>query len=337
MRFRCTAFPVLVGLILWFFAALPVQAGDTWSPSPDAEEERSVPGDKSFTAYKGESHTFFFAITDKDTKTNDITCVDEEVNDNSWRQSWSITGKASFTDPGVDPNDRSREVDQTSAEITIYILDTFSASDSITVSVNSTDLSDEGPPGSSIDTTSTPSTSWTITWKDACPTSLTCTDATGPQGVPHPDCTATYEAPASYYYRGDPDIGGVGRPDYEGASVHETFGSITSNIDKDVHVTADGRTAHPMWGNDEWRDFYFGSGNNATFVLDNTDYMGDTHSGFALTAQYLILPPPSPLWYDLPQTYSCNSDSGNLSQNHTIRRHVSDIGGSSYLAIQKSH
>ena len=88
-------------------------------------------------------------------------------------------------------------------------------------------------------------------------------------------------------------------------------------------MTEAGRTEHPTWTNNQWRDYFFGTGpsTNGTFTPDASDEIQDGHAGMSfVTTTYLVNPPTSDLYKDKVQTYTCNSDAGNLSQSYTVRR-----------------
>ncbi len=273
------------------------------------------PFDSTFKAYKSETITFNSQNRDRDKKVDD-SCP--PVTQYYWASSsvyenhWTISGKASFSSTS---SVKTKDVaGLNSGNVYVYVDADFANGNSITVQVVLDDNSTNGPPGTDNDGDSARSRSWTITFKTRCPTSLACI-------APSPDCTVEQGNPASYTYRLDPDIPPTGRPDYDGVSIHETFGSRTSNINKDVHVTAAGRTAHPTWTNSQWRDYFFGtSSNNGTFTPNGSDLIADQHGGMFVTTTYLVSPPTADLYVDLPQTYTCQSDSGNLNQSYTIRR-----------------
>lgn len=281
--------------------------------------EYEVPFASNFKAYHGETVTFRTIYKDPDKKVDDSTCPKktEYYTGSPFKQHWTISGKGSFSSSDSDVTTKDTDGLE-SGNVYVYIGSGFSGSDSITVSVTLDDNSTNSP-GSDNDGDSAHSKSWTITVKDKCPTSLACFS-------PSP-CTGDKSAPATYGYLLNPDIAPAGRPDYEGISIHESFGSITSNIDKNVHVTELGRTLKPTWGNDEWRDYYFGTpSGNSTFTPDASDVIVDQHAGFSSTMAFLVQPPPSDLTYDKPQTYTCQSASTNLNQSYTIRRKLNTSG-----------
>jgi hypothetical protein len=302
---------VLLGLLL---GIAPVALAVTWTyyyhAAPIATSEH--PNASSFKAYKSETITFNSENKDRDKKVDDAQYPHTEFYDASsadYEQHWEITGEASFSSSSsVKTKDISGLL---SGNVYVYVDSTFAAEDTITVEMVLDDDSTNSP-GSDNDGDSARSNTWTITFKDKCPTSLECVD---PE-----DCAAEQADDAHYTYRGNPDLDPPGRPDYEGISIHEELGSITSNIDKDVHVTEAGRTAHPTWTNNAWRDYFFGGpSSNSSFVLNGSDEFGDVHSGMWGTSTYLVLPPTADLYTDQPQTYKCNSDAGNLTHSHTIR------------------
>ncbi len=291
----------------------------TWTYYPDIAPYATyeVPFDSTFLAYKEEILTFNSQNYDRDKRVDDSCPPVVQLYPASFldfETHWAISGEASFS---ATSSIKSKDLSGLySGNVYVYVDDTFANGDTITVTMV---LDDDGThsPVTDNDGDTARSRTWTITWKTHCPTSLTCYTP----WHPWVSCTAEQDNPAYYGYLMQPDIPPTGRPDYDGVSVQEAFGDRTSNIDKDVHVTAAGRAAHPTWTNEQWRDYFFGtSSTNSTFTPDEYDMFWDSHGGMFVYVEYLVIPPPTDLYVDLPQTYTCQSDNGTLNESHTIRR-----------------
>lgn len=141
--------------------------------SPTVNSE--LPTESNFKAHHGETVTFSAIYSDFDKKVDNSCPPNTDYYGGSpFQQDWSISGKASFS--SSDPNEKSKTVSGlSSGNIYVYIAANFDGSDSIAVSVTLNDNSTNGPPGSDNDGESAHSHGWTITVKDKCPTSLTCT------------------------------------------------------------------------------------------------------------------------------------------------------------------
>ena len=266
---------------------------------------------KNFKASGGEHVSVAADIVDSDTEDLlPLTPADSE-----FTHKWTLQGKASFDAVN---NVQTKTVDGIlRSQVTVYIRASFAAGDVIIVS---DECVDNGRTILRPDTGTTKDASvtktWNIAFKTKCPTGL---NVTAPA-----DALASQPAPGSWTYQGTPGP----HPAYPDVTILESFGTVTSNIDKTVHIKQAGLNAHPGWTNDQWRDYFFGAGDISTFVLDGDDSFVDAHLGFTKDSSLMVFPPPAgkDLWWDLPQTYTCNSPNGNLSKSYTVRRTLGTDG-----------
>lgn len=311
---------ILLLTIFLLFSSNALAVTWTYYVHTAPEATRELPSDSSFKVYKNETVNFISDNRDRDKKVDDSCDPNTEyywASSSVYEQHWTITGKASFSSTSsVKSKDTSG---LNSGNIYVHVDNEFGSGDTITVEMVLDDDSTNGPPGSDNDGNNARSSTWTLTYKGYCPTSAPC--------ISPANCTGEKSNPQTYTYRCDPDRDPPGRPDYGGANgilINESFGAITSNIDKAHHVTAAGKTQNPTWTNNQWRDYFFSSGANASGVPDNSDQYTDTHGGFVNdgTSAFLVQPPPAGhnLYWDLPQSHTCNSDTTNLNESYTIRR-----------------
>lgn len=263
-------------------------------------------------AYPGDKITFRTTLKDLDQimyPTGPLV-IDTE---GSYKSYWTISNveKASFSSSKT-TSSLERE-DAPSNNVYVYVNQAFSQGDSFTVTVT---YSDDSTNGSS-DGASCFTHTWTVTFKQQCPTTVTCIGT----GDPDISCAATQtvsssslSSPAEYKYQV-----GSGSGYGTDVTIYEQFSTVTSSNLTLNDLKDYAKTFNSEWDIAKWKSQLFYPRYNGTFLLDSNDQFKDGHyyTPFSEVIKEESLPG---LYYDLPQTYICNSANGSLNQTYLIRR-----------------
>jgi hypothetical protein len=157
---------------------------------------------------------------------------------------------------------------------------------------------------------------WSIVKRTACPTTMQT--ISGTTGVFRTDNPAVYG-----YQMGPPLPPPASSPYYENQTILESFGAVTAYSFSMSDLTPAFKAANPtLTTPDMVAAYFFGGGNNGTFVIDGNDQIFDQHgrptgSGIpGFSAAFTPAAYARGIGYVLPQTYSCN---GNAVQSYTIK------------------
>lgn len=232
---------------------------------------------------------------------------------------YTVSGDAEFDSVGSGTTEVVRN-SLTSTNIYLFIENSWNGRQDMTVTAT---IKDKVPNPTAPDTGSAKDPDVTITWtikkrRAPCPTGLRKVSGSG---------AVWAAAPASYGYEATPDRPPVGRPDYEGQTILESFGTITALGFTMNDLTTAWKTAHPgLTTPDQVAASIWNAGENGTFAFDNQDQIYDQHSGFGAKSPFKAsaFTDADGVGWRLPQTYSC---AGTTIGTATIDRRYTTANG----------
>jgi hypothetical protein len=238
---------------------------------------------------------------------------------------YMVSGDAEFDSAGSGTTEVIRH-SLTSTNIYLFIKNSWNGRRDITVTAT---IKDNVPNPTAPDTGSAKDSDVTVTWtikkrRGPCPTGLRKVSGSG---------AVWTAAPASYGYEATPDRPPAGRPDYEGQTVLESFGTITALGFTMNDLTTAWKAANPgLTTPDQVAASIWNAGDNGTFVFDNQDRIYDQHSGFGKKSPFeaSAFTDADGVGWSLSQTYSCG---GTTIGTATIDRRFTTTNG---LEIKKT-
>ncbi len=216
---------------------------------------------------------------------------------------FSITGDAELDSSGSGTTSKSIPSLNT-GNVFIFVKNTWNTTSAITVTAT---VKDNAPAVTAPDTGSVKDTDKTYTWNlvkrtNPCPTSL--------KRIAGPGATWTPVAGAQYTYQAMPDIPPAGRPDYQGQTILERFGTVTALGFTMSDLTDAWKTANPTQNTpDKVARFLWNAGGNSSFVFDSQDLIADGHGGFGDISPFkpTAFADADGVGYRLPQEYLCGT------------------------------
>jgi hypothetical protein len=286
-------------------------------------EDPTGPDINTIQISTGEQILFNVSATDKDKKrTTPSEPWVESEGTGPYEIDFKVSGNGEFDSAGSGLNSK-QIASLNSGNVSLFIKSTWDGKTTITVTAT---VKDNAQPLSATDKGSVKDPDKVYTWnlvarKKNCPASL--------KKVYGPAATAWTKTEAIYGYMAMPDSGTTGRPDYQGQTVLEKFGSVSSlgftmRDIEDSWKTANASLTTP----DMVAAHIWGSGLNGTFVFDSQDIITDKHSGFGIVPPYpfktTAYEDGDGVGWRLMQQYVCG---GVVISTHTIDRRFTKANG----------